>query len=151
MQSAIARVNLLSIFLFVIPLVSLMPPFRSSANTKAALTIPVTGAQTLTRPQPVTGSHAFVSYRTEGNVGCREANEDETKALRGRSRETLHVISSDRRTRTESVTTESTGLQIVLRGTDQLENFSSSQSGLFERGLYVGGIDNHADNGSDRC
>src|SRR5262245_29867538 len=130
MESATEWTRWLSIAFFVIAMASLTPQFGSAAAMRTPVRSTVQIGQNHTRPKPVPGSRAFISYRAESSVGCREASEEEVKAIKERSREALHIISSDRRNRTQSVTAESAGLQIILRGTDQLANFPAAKAGF---------------------
>src|SRR6266705_6597861 len=50
------------------------------------------------------------------------------ESLKSRGGEPLHIISSDRRSRTRSLSTESIGLQIVLHATSQLENYPTAKA-----------------------
>jgi hypothetical protein len=61
-------------------------------------------------------------------VGCRDASEEELQLMQQRSDQTLHVISKSRAERSQLLSAESAGLQIVLRGTNQLENFPTAKA-----------------------
>jgi len=84
--------------------------------------------QSRTLPLPVAESHAFVSYKSDDKVGCREATVDEAIALKRRGSQLLHVISPDGRGRKQSLSTQSVGLKIVLRATDQLESYPAAKA-----------------------
>ena len=115
MQSSVRRMRLLSLSLMVVFLSSLLP---------APLEV---AAQGRTLPKPVSGSRAFVNYRNDGAVGCRDATEQEAQVLRRRAGQSLHVITPARTNRSQNLSAESTGLQIVLRATDQLEDFPAAR------------------------
>src|SRR5712691_11020120 len=118
MKSAVRPMSLLSLSLFVVSLLSLLPRLGFVPVTKAGEPAPGQPRVGQTRPLllPIPGSRAFISYKTNGTAGCREASESEAKALTSRASEPLHIISADRSTRTQNLSIESTGLQIVLRG-----------------------------------
>jgi hypothetical protein len=123
MQRAFRSVIQSSLSLFLVSLISLLPNLNVSA---AATSAPA--AQSRTRPLPLSRSRAFINYRADGRIGCREANEAEASALKRRESQALHVISPDRSIRTQSLSAESAGLQIVLRATNQLENFPTAKA-----------------------
>src|SRR5712691_6760638 len=129
MLSATGSIRWLSLSLFMLSLVSLLPRLGNAGLTQAgepARSNAQVSQRTL--PSPVSGSHAFVSYKTNGTVGCRVASEEEASSLKSRAGESLHIISSDGRSRTQSLSTESTGLQIVLRATSQLEDYPAAKA-----------------------
>ena len=111
-------------FLLLVSLSSAFPGVGAQAVSLTAASF----GQSRTRPLPVSGSHAFVSYRSGSKVGCREANQDEAGALKLRGNQSLHVISPAGKTRKQSLTTEAAGLQIVLRATDQLEGYPAAKT-----------------------
>ena len=110
--------------LVLLAIVFILPENRGFAVSHAAA--PVSQSRTL--PLPVSGSHAFISYKSESKVGCREATLDEANALKRRGSQSLHVISQTGRTRKQGLSTESAGLKIVLRATDQLEGFPAAKA-----------------------
>jgi hypothetical protein len=85
-------------------------------------------AQNRTKPLPVSDSHAFINYRNEGEVGCRDATQIEAQALKRRTGHAMHEISSGRQRVNQNIETQSTGLQIILRGTNQLENYPAAKA-----------------------
>ncbi|MGA9773275.1 MAG: NF038122 family metalloprotease [Blastocatellia bacterium] len=119
MQRAFRSVRKSSLSLLMISLVSLLPT-AGAASTSIR--------QSRTRPLPVPESHAFINYRTDGRIGCREATEAEASALKRRANQSMHVISPTRSVSTQSLSAESAGLQIVLRATGQLENFPTAKA-----------------------
>ena len=124
MQRAFRPLRKSSLSLLMISLVSLLPNLASAwaAGTSAPV------RQNRTRPLPVSESHAFINYRTDGRIGCREATEEEASALKQRRGQSLHVISPNRSINTQSLSAESAGLRIVLRATNQLENFPTAKA-----------------------
>jgi hypothetical protein len=115
-----------SLSLLMVSLIALLPNLAGAGALAAAT--PAPPAQGRTRPLPISGSRAFVNYRADGKVGCREATGEEASALKRRGSQSLHVISPDRSVRTQSLSAESAGLQIVLRATNQLENFPTAKA-----------------------
>ena len=111
-------------FLALVSLVSVFPGVGAPAVSRAAAPV----VQSRTRPLPVSGSHAFVSYKSESKVGCREATPEEADALTLRGSQPLHLISPAGKTRKQSLTTEAAGLQILLRATDQLEGYPAAKT-----------------------
>jgi hypothetical protein len=126
MQRALRAIRQSSFALFLIALVAGLPNFINASWSHTAAATPT--AQTRTRPLPVANSRAFVTYKAEGKVGCRDATSDEASALKRRAGQSRHIISPNRQIRSQSLSTESTGLQIVLRGTSQLENFPTAKA-----------------------
>src|SRR5882724_280362 len=130
MLSSTGSIRWLSLSLFTVSLVSLLPRLGNAGLTQAGEPVRSNArvSQSRTLPSPVSRSHAFVSYKADGKVGCREASDEEARSLKIRAGESLHIISSDRRIRTQSLSTESTGLQIVLRATSQLEDYPTAKA-----------------------
>ena len=124
MQRAFRSLRKSSLSLLMISLVSVLPNLASASSTGTS----APARQNRTRPLPVPESHAFINYRTDGKIGCREATEAEASALKQRGGQSLHVISRDRSVSTQSLSVESAGLQIVLRATNQLENFPTAKT-----------------------
>ena len=124
MQRAFRSMRKSSLSLLMISLVSLLPNLASAfaAGTSAP------ARQSRTQPLPIAESHAFINYRTDGKIGCREATEEEASALKRRGGQSLHVISPSRSASTQSLSAESAGLHIVLRATNQLENFPTAKA-----------------------
>jgi len=108
MLSATGSIRWLSLSLFMLSLVSLLPRLGNAGLTRSGQPVRNNArvSQGRTLPSPVSRSHAFVSYKADGTVGCREASEEEARALKSRAGEPLHIISSDRRSRTQSLSTE---------------------------------------------
>ena len=108
MLSATGSIRWLSLSLFMLSLGSLLPRLGNAGLTRAGQPARSNAgaSQGRTLPSPVSRSHAFVSYKADGTVGCREASEEEARALKSRGGEPLHIISSDRRSRTQSLSTE---------------------------------------------
>ena len=88
MQRALRTIRQSSFALFLIALVAGLPSIIHVRGSNAAAAAPT--AQTRTRPLPVANSHAFITYKAEGKVGCRDATTDEASALRRRSGQSLH-------------------------------------------------------------
>src|SRR5215216_4873396 len=126
MQRAFRSLCQPSLSLFLISAILLLTSFAGAPPSEARTAKP--GRQQATLPLPVSRSHAFINYRADGAVGCRDASQEEAKALTRRSGQSLHVISSDRPSRGQNLYAESTGLQIILRGTNQLENFPAAKA-----------------------
>ncbi len=124
MQRAFRSLRKSSLSLLMISLVSLLPNLASASSARTA----APARQNRTQPLPISGSRAFINYRTDGKIGCREATEAEASALKQRRGQSLHVISRDRSVSTQSLSVESAGLQIVLRATNQLENFPTAKT-----------------------
>jgi hypothetical protein len=85
-------------------------------------------AQSRTRPLPIPGSRAFINYRNDGAVGCRDASEVESQNLKLRSAHPLHEIKQSRLAKGQGLETQATGLTIVLRATNQLENYPQAKA-----------------------
>lgn len=130
MQRAASSVKLLSLSLFMVSLISLLPSVGRGVVKGVGMPGPRSpiARQGHTLPRPVSDAHAFINYKAAGIVGCREAGEEEARVLRGRAPGSLKVISPDRPIRTQNLSAQSTGLQIVLRGTSQLENFPEAKA-----------------------
>jgi hypothetical protein len=115
-------------------LVSLTSVFHGIGEVVVSHAAALVG-QSRTLPLPVSGSHAFISYKSESKVGCREATQDEANALKRRGNQSLHVISPTGKVRKQSLSTESVGLQIVLRATDQLEGYPAAKAAFLNAAL----------------
>lgn len=85
-------------------------------------------AQSRTKPLPIPGSRAFINYRNDGAVGCRDASEAESQSLKLRFAQPLHEIKQSRMGKSEGLETQATGLTIVLRATNQLENYPQAKA-----------------------
>src|SRR6201989_3316102 len=97
---------------FFIPVLALsMLPGLSSLTVSNAAGNP-TAQQSRTRPLPVGSSRAFINYRNEGVVGCRDANEEESQKLQLRFAEPLHEIKQGRTRKGGALETQATGLTI---------------------------------------
>src|SRR2546427_2390589 len=125
MQPIFRSIKLLSLSLLTILTFSMLFGLNGLVGASAGRFSQTTStaAQSRTRPLPISASHAFINYRNEGEVGCRDATEIETQALKRRTGQAVHEISSGRGRLNQMIETQSTGLQIILRGTDQLENY----------------------------
>jgi hypothetical protein len=130
MQSAIRSVRLSSLLLTMISLISLPHAPGGAAVSRAATAGPAgrLAGQSRIAPSPVSRPRVFVNYRGQGTVGCRDGGEERAGALKRRSGQSLHVISGGRSAGRESLTAEATGLQIVLRATNQLESFPAAKA-----------------------
>jgi hypothetical protein len=84
--------------------------------------------QSRTRPLPVSGSRAFINYRNDGEVGCRDATQEESQNLRLRFGEPLHEIKQSRLGKGRTLETQGAGLTIILRATSQLENYPQAKA-----------------------
>ena len=72
-------------------------------------------------------ARGFITRRVDKKIVCSEASPEEARSLRrGNTGEPLHVISTPRSGR--SLSAEATGLTIVLRATNQLENFPAAKA-----------------------
>jgi hypothetical protein len=131
MQRASRSIRQSSLSLFLISLISLLTTLATVPVSQAGVANPggpLLVRQSRTVPSPVSRSHAFINYRSNGAVACRQATEGEATALKRRASQSLHVISSGRRARSQNFSTESVGLQIVLRATSQLENYPAAKA-----------------------
>src|SRR5215813_10070421 len=79
-------------------------------------------------PSPIPTSHAFITYKDDGMVGCRDATAEESQALKLRFGQPVHEISIDRQGNDRTLEAVSSGLQIVLRATNQLENYPAAKT-----------------------
>lgn len=86
------------------------------------------GVQSRTRPLPVGGARAFINYRNDGGVGCRDATEEESQSLKLRFGHPLHEIKQGRVGKGQTLETQAAGLTIVLRATRQLENYPQAKA-----------------------
>lgn len=69
---------------------------------------------------------SYVLQQVDGSVQCRDATSDESTTFNARDGSiSLQIISP---LRANSVTAEDAGLQIILRGTPQLENFPQAKN-----------------------
>ncbi len=95
MQRAASSVKLLSISLFMVSLISVLPSIGRGVVKGGAMPKPLISIarQNHTLPRPVSAAHAFINYKAAGTVGCREAGEEEARALRGRATVSLKVLS----------------------------------------------------------
>src|SRR5512138_2626858 len=99
-------VRLLSLFVVFTFLVYWLSGFaqagalRSSAAGSASLML-----------SPVPTSHAFITYKDDGMVGCRDATPEEAQALKLRFGQPVHEISLDRQGSDRILEVTSGGLQ----------------------------------------
>jgi hypothetical protein len=130
MQRAIRSVRLLSLSLLMVSAISPLPSLGGMALSQTATPGPGSSPvnQSRTAPKPISGSRVFINYKSEGNVGCRDVTGEKADALKRRTGQSLHVISPDRSSRRQNLSVEATGLQIVLRATNQLENFPTAKA-----------------------
>jgi hypothetical protein len=94
------------------------------------------GAQSAAHLAPVTQPRAFVNYRSQGKVGCREATTTEVETMKRRGGQSLHYISAARPSTNLAVSAEATGLQIVLRATSQLENYPAAKAAFLNAAAH---------------
>jgi hypothetical protein len=130
MQYIFRSMRILPFSLLMILALSLLFGFSSLAVSRPGTPSSVhpSAVQNRTKPLPVSGSHAFINYRNNGEVGCRDATQAEAQHLKRRSSQAMHEISLNRLKGNQSLETQSTGLQIILRGTDQLENYPAAKA-----------------------
>jgi hypothetical protein len=126
MQRAFRSLNKSSLSLSLISAFLLLASFAGAPLSQARTAKP--SPQQATLPLPVSRPHAFINYKADGAVGCRQASQEEAIALTRRSGQSLHVISSNRPGPSQNLYAESTGLQITLRATNQLENFPATKA-----------------------
>ena len=114
--------SLLVALVLALPIVS----FPRSTGSPVSQVKPAiaTAAHSLSRlPQ----ARGFITRRVDTKIICSEASPDEARGLRrSDGGESLHVISRARSGRTLSA--EAAGLTIVLRATNQLENFPDAKA-----------------------
>lgn len=128
MLRAFRLMRFLCLSLLLASLISILPNAGAASRAgNATQSI----AQSRTRPLPVERSHAFINYRIEGAVSCREATAEEAGALKRRGAAPVHEI-SELRSGERTLAAESTGLHIVLRGTDQLENYPTAKAAFLK-------------------
>ena len=93
-------------------------------------------AQTGPHLTEFTGAGNFTVTRSNGQTACSKATPEAAVEMRRRDQaQPMHVISRNRsgQIRTEAVSAEATGgLQITLRGTDQLENFPAAKAAFLQ-------------------
>jgi hypothetical protein len=130
MKHAVRSKRLLSLSIFMVSFISFLPCAGLMAVSRAStpLTVSPLVGQGRTLPRPVSGRRDFINYKVTGAVGCRDASAEESQVMQRRTDRTLHVISSNRVTRSQLLSAESAGLQIILRGTNQLENFPAAKA-----------------------
>ena len=79
-------------------------------------------------PSPIPTSHAFITYKADEIVGCRDATAEEAQALKLRFGQPVHEISIDRQSGYRTLEAASSGLQIILRATNQLEIYPAAKA-----------------------
>lgn len=96
-------------------------PARARSAQRDNLTTEIDGQRIAAYP----GS-GFVIERTDDGAACRAASPEESKAFAERDRfAPLHIISPIRE---DGVSEQDAGLNIILRGTPQLENFPQAKN-----------------------
>jgi hypothetical protein len=105
---------------------SLLSGTSSLTVSKAAGNL--TNVQSRTKLLPITGSRAFINYRNDGTVGCRDATEEESQSLKLRFAEPLHEIKQGRVGKGRALEAQAAGLTIILRATSQLENYPQAKA-----------------------
>ncbi|HEU4388063.1 MAG TPA: NF038122 family metalloprotease [Blastocatellia bacterium] len=126
MNRFVRSAKLASLPALVISLINFSPIYTSVAGTGSPSA--TSGRQARVLPSRLPGARAFISYRDAQGVGCREAAQEEAGTLLRRSLQSLHVISAEGSSRRLNLEPESAGLQIVLRATDQIENFPAAKT-----------------------
>ena len=105
--------------------VSLVPLWTMPARARSAQRDNPTTELDGERPAAYPG-RGFVIERTDDGVDCRAASPEESKAFAERDRFVpLHIISPIRE---DGVSEQNAGLNIILRGTPQLENFPQAKN-----------------------
>jgi hypothetical protein len=95
-----------------------------SKPTAAQSYKPVTEYREDLSAEPLSG--VFVLQQDDGNVVCRDAASEESEILNARDESiSLQIISP---LRANEITPAEAGLQIILRGTPQLENFPQAKN-----------------------
>jgi hypothetical protein len=95
-----------------------------SKPTAAQSYKPVTEHREALSAEPLSG--VFVLQQDDGNVVCRDAASEESEILNARDESiSLQIISP---LRANEITPAEAGLQIILRGTPQLENFPQAKN-----------------------
>ena len=119
--------NLKAISYGLIAFLSLsLTPIRanSTSGVSAQSYMPVTERGEVLTAEPAGGD--YVLQEVDGSVVCRDATSEESPILNAREESiSLHVISP---LRTNVISPADAGLQIVLRGTPQLENFPQAKN-----------------------
>ena len=113
--------SFLGALVLALPIVGLP---RNPGVATSQVTPQITKAHSLSRPPQARG---FITRRVDNRIVCSEASPEEARSLRrGDIGEPVHVISTPRRGR--SLSAEAAGLTIVLRATNQLENFPDAKA-----------------------
>ena len=118
------NLNTISHALMVLLGLSLIPigPNPVSARSQQSY-YPVTEQSVALSAEP---DGAYVLQQVDGSVQCRDATADESTAFNARDESiSLQIISP---LRANGVTAADAGLQIILRGTPQLENFPQAKN-----------------------
>ncbi|HJQ22916.1 MAG TPA: NF038122 family metalloprotease [Blastocatellia bacterium] len=93
-------------------------------------------AAPVVHPTELAGAGSFTITRTEdGQLACSKATPEAALQMRQRDLTQMHVITPPRNTQihTEAVRTEATsGLQITLRATQQLENYPAAKAAFLQ-------------------
>ena len=122
----VRAVRSLSVILSV--MVSLSPAFNPGGSSPAQAATSDLTPKFATTPLPVSHARAFINYRNVGEVGCRDATGAETQSMKLRFGQSLHEISREGRGRQQALEVQATGLQIILRATNQLENYPKAKA-----------------------
>jgi len=117
--------HIVSIAVTLLIAVALVPvrtiPARPRSAQRYNITTEIDGHQLAAYP-----STGFVIERTDDGAACRTASPEESKAFAERDRFVpLHIISPIRE---DGFSEQDAGLNIVLRGTPQLENFPQAKN-----------------------
>ncbi len=126
----VESVKMVSACFLVLAVLALLFCFRVAAISYGSglLAAPSVRAQARILPAPVSEARAFITYREVNAVGCREASPTEAQTVRERGAQSMHRISPARLNRNPTLEAAAIGLQIILRGTDQLESFPAAKA-----------------------
>jgi hypothetical protein len=122
---------MLSLFVVLMFLVSLLSGFAQAG----ALPRGNAAANSLML-SPVPTSHAFITYKDDGMVGCRDATPEEAQALKLRFGQPVHEITLDQQGKDRTLEATTGGLQIILRATNQLENFPAAKAAFLNAAAH---------------
>src|SRR5215510_2930623 len=131
MPKNLQAIRMSSLFVVFSFFVSLLPGFAQAG----ALRVGNPRSDSLI-PSPVPTSHAFITYKADGRVGCRDATPEEARALKLRFGQPVHEISLDRQGSDRILEATSGGLQIILRATNQLENFPAAKTAFLNAAAH---------------
>jgi hypothetical protein len=135
LRFALSRPRARLIFLFVTLTIIAAPAFFG-VQTWRVKASGGQAAQTGPHVTEFTGAGNFTITRANGQAACSKATPEAAVQMRRRDlTQPMHVISRNRagQIRTDAVTAEATGsLQIILRGTPQLENFPAAKAAFLQ-------------------